>query len=315
MRKGVIIVGLLSAMILSGCGHTNGSTSASSPTKTAAEKSSTVKYYQKLSKADKREIKFAFKAKKLKSDFDVSATVKNESKHSVKFKLSDFKVLRSDGTYRKSSREEKLVVKPHETVDIKHLFTGFSATFLNNSGNYFVYKDNENKLSRFNFEIAVGTATKQANQMTTTNGYKPTTNSEAPAATTSPEKGGSSSSSGSSGSSTATQAPAKTPETTNPNATATVLTSPEMATYLYMHSMGYATSIGLRDGITTTATGNGGYKVVDSEFQTPIVTYYNRAGDEIDANGNVISKFATLAGHTAAEPDGFVYNGINYSKY
>ncbi|AKP67818.1 hypothetical protein [Companilactobacillus ginsenosidimutans] len=277
MKKGVIIVGLLSALVLSGCSNGNSSSSKTASSSQTSTVKSEATDYAKLSKAAKKDIKFSFKADKVGSKYDISATIKNESKKSVKFKLADIEIFNADSSKIDSSRDGTVVIKGHSSCKVKKLFTGISADELNESTNYFIYKSPDNKLSKFNFAIATGTATKQANEMETSNTYKPTTNATAPDA-------------------------ANSSNSKNPAAPAKILTSAEMARALYAHSMNYPGTRG-DEGITVSETAYG-YKVTDDILgpDKPFYTYFNFAGDELDANGNVIATYDQLAKPTASLP-------------
>ncbi len=286
MKKGVIIVGLLSVVLLAGCSNKSSSSSSSpSPSNVSTTKSS-VMYYQKLTKAEKKEVKFEFKATKVSNGYDISVKIKNESSKQVKFDMGEISIFSPESSEIDAQRDEKIVVKPHEAVTVKKLFTDIPADILNDSSNYFIYLNQKNKLGRFTFQIASGTATKQANDLESGNTYKPTTNSEAPKAAQTNQQ---------------------------PQATAKILTSAEMAKALYMHSMSLPST---RTGISVSDTANG-YKVVDDAVGANLgmTSYYNYAGDELDANGNVIATFAQLSKPTAIDPSGFQYNGTNYNQY
>lgn len=303
MKKGVIIVGLMSALLLSGCSHTNNSTNTNNPAKSTSVKKQAVQEYQNLSKANKKKIKFDFKASKMRSGYDISIKIHNETNKQVKFNLAEFKIYSATDVDLKSARDESLTIRPHETCGVRALFTNVKKSVLNDTGNYFIYISLKNKLSRFAFDIATGKDTKEANQLQSTNANKPTTNEEAPKVVQQQNESNTGESTADSNESEDSNEEANKP--------AKILTSANMAKALYLHSMGFPSSRGGDVYASQTAYG---YKVVDNGVADS-TTYYNNAGDELDASGNVIATFANLAGPTAADPEGFVSNGKNYSEY
>lgn len=321
MKKGVICVGLLSALLLTGCNNQSNTSKTSSSTSTAVKKVSSVKYYQKLNKADKKQLKFHFTAEKERDGFySITAKIKNESKSSVKFNLKDMFIYKADGKKIKSARDEKLTVKAHETCSIKNLFTNISVGTLNDSTNYFIYLDPANKLSKFDFRIATGKATKEANKLEVSNTVKPTTNADLPSAVRTAKNGSSTGAGktpgiggGGTGSSTGSTT-GSTAASNKPNAPARILTNADMARSLYLHSMNMNPEVGQSVNVIDTGSG---YKIVDNSLNgtTGNTTYLTYSGDETDASGNVLANLGQLAGHTAGQPDGWVYNGINYSSY
>ncbi|WP_300560876.1 hypothetical protein [Companilactobacillus sp.] len=310
MKKGVIIVGLISALVLSGCSNTNHCTKNTNTVKTTATKNAVVQYYQNLEKAEKKQVKFVFDASKVSQGYDISVKIKNESKKQVKFKLSEFKIYNVHEKDIKSARDDVLVIKPHETCTIKKLFVDLKKSTLNNSTNYFIYYNEKNKLARFAFDIASGVDTKQANELQSSNENKPTTNEEAPKAVQNGQTGNSNTSTSNSG--TSSNASGVSSSSTSPTAPAKILTSAQMARDLYLHSMNLSPARGADVAVESTGYG---YKITDNGLDDGPVTYYNYAGDELDSSGNVIATFAHLAGPTAGEPEGFVQNGTNYNQY
>lgn len=302
MKKGVFVVGLLCLVLLSGCSAFNGSGHGSSSVGISSSDKKISVPYQKLSKADKRKVKFDFSAVKVKAEYDITLKIKNESKHAVRFNLAEFKIFSAIDRDIMSDRKGDLVVKPHEACTIEHLFVDINKSSLNDPTNYFIYIDQKNKLSKFTFRIASGTDTKQANELTSTNDNHVTTNVEAPKAALPNNASGSTDSGSDAGDSEAS---------TNSSAPARILTSAAMAKALYLHSMGFTSARG--EGVYATPTSYG-YKVTDDALQNS-TSYFNNSGDELDANGNVIATFSTLAGPTAAAPEGFIYKDSNYSQY
>lgn len=307
MKKGVVLFGLLSLLLLGGCSAFGGSGQKAHSDSGSAVSDRSAVDYQKLSKADKRKVKFDFRAVSSRSDYDITVKIKNEAARPVRFDFAEFKIYSAIDRDIKSDRHDSLVVKPHEVCEVRRLFTGINKSTLNDPTNYFVYIDQHYKLSKFTFRITSGKATKEANQLTASNDNHVTTNVDAPKAAFSGSSGSQSAgnSSGSVASSGADSSSA------DPSAPAKILTSASMAKALYLHSMGFTSARG--EGVYAVPTSYG-YKVTDDALQNT-VSYFNNSGDELDANGNVIATFSTLAGPTAAAPEGFIYKDANYSQY
>ncbi|WP_125768261.1 hypothetical protein [Companilactobacillus furfuricola] len=311
MKKGVFVVGLLSLLLLSGCSaFGNSHRETSSVGISSMDKKNSVAY-EKLSKAAKRQVKFDFTAEKADSGYDINVNIKNESKHLVRFDFADFKIFSPVDRDYESDRSGNLVVKPHEACGITHLFVGLNKDTLNDPSNYFVYIDPNYKLSKFTFRIATGTSTKEANEMTSTNDNHVTTNVDAPKAAFSNGTSNSTNAADSGSSDVAGSASSGSESISKPTAPAKILDSTAIAKALYLHSMGFTAARGEDVDVVST---DYGYKVTDNALSGS-ANYYNDSGDELDDNGNVIATFSSLAGPTAADPEGFIYKNSNYSQY
>lgn len=311
MKKGVFLVGLLSLLLLSGCSIFGGSGHRTSSVGVSSMDKKNSVSYEKLSKASKRKVKFDFSAEKVDSNYAINVDIKNESTHAVRFNLADFKIFSAVDKDYSSDRQGDLVVKPHEACGITHLFVELNKETLNDPSNYFIYIDQNYKLSKFTFRIASGTGTKEANELTSTNDNHVTTNVDAPKAAFSKGTSNNTNASDSGSSDVEGSASSGSETVAKPTAPAKILTSASMAKALYLHSMGFTSARG--EDVDVVATDNG-YKVTDNALQGS-TNYFNGSGDELDDSGNVIATFSSLAGPTAADPEGFIYKDENYTQY
>ncbi|AKP67811.1 hypothetical protein [Companilactobacillus ginsenosidimutans] len=167
MKKIIWFVGLVVLLVLSGCSADNSNSSNNSSNKSTTTKSASTKYYQNLSKADKKNVKFTFKqAQDETSDniadpvFIVSMTVNNKTDKSIKFDLSKFIVYADETHKTTSAKSGTLTLKPGRKKEVNQLFEGVGEQSLVGGGSYFIYLNLDNKLADTSKVQGVGSSSK-----------------------------------------------------------------------------------------------------------------------------------------------------------
>lgn len=154
MKKNLVYVGLVCALLLTGASTTNVAQAAcSNDAKAAATKGTVCKYYQKLDKADQKKVAVSYSTTKVGSKYDVNAKIENKSAKTVKFNLGDICIYNKNGSKIKSAKTNTVTVKPKGTCNVKKLFTGVSAGTLKSKDDCIIYSNSEHKLGSYDFKL------------------------------------------------------------------------------------------------------------------------------------------------------------------
>lgn len=148
MKKSVIVVGLMSALLLAGC-SSNNSSSSNSNGNSSISKSESSTAYQKLSSNDKKNVEFKVTkdgsdGDDEDSDFDLSMKITNKTKKTIKFDKSKFNLLINGEKKASSDEKGTLVIKPGEHSTIKEIFEDVSGSILKSSGLTIQYLNGNN---------------------------------------------------------------------------------------------------------------------------------------------------------------------------
>ncbi|MFD1471662.1 hypothetical protein [Companilactobacillus mishanensis] len=279
MEKSIITLGLICALALTGCSNNSSSESNdknSSNEKTIIKKDAVTKYYQNLSKADKKKVNFKFSLKKTERWHSVSVKISNNSDKTVKFKLNQFFISELNGNKVATLKEGTITVKPNKSLTYDKLFGELSSQIINKKDVYFIYVDLNNKLAKLNFSI--------------------------------PDDNPNNSNSSNSNSSNSSELKKSTTDQATKKS-GHVITSADMAEKLYMHAMCKAP--GMEKYLTVTET-PAGYKISDSDAIPADITYIDYKGEAQDDQGNITGTYDQMVGPTQIQPEGFVYNGHHY---
>ncbi|WP_125768258.1 hypothetical protein [Companilactobacillus furfuricola] len=155
MKKNLVYVGLVCALLLTGASTTNGVAQAAcgSTVKAAAEKGAVCKYYQKLDKADQKKVDVTYTTTKVGSKYDVNAKIENKSAKTVKLNLGDICIYNKDGNKIKSAKTNTVTVKPKGSCTVNKLFTGVSKETLKSKNDCIIYMNPEHKLGSYDFKL------------------------------------------------------------------------------------------------------------------------------------------------------------------
>lgn len=155
MKKNLVYVGLVSALLLTGFSTTNGIAQAActSSVKAAETKSSTCEYYQKLDKAEQKKVEFTYTTTKADGKYDVNAKIDNKSNKSVKLNLADICIYNKDGSKIKSAKTGSVIIKSGQTCTIKKLFTKVAESTLKSKNDCIIYMNPEHKLGTYSFKL------------------------------------------------------------------------------------------------------------------------------------------------------------------
>lgn len=156
MKKNLVYVGLVSALLLTGFSTTNGlvaQAACTSSVKASETKGAACEYYQKLDKAEQKKVDVTYTTTKDGSKYDVNAKIDNKSSKSVKLNLGDVCIYNKDGSKIKSAKTNTVVVKAHETCNVKKLFTGVSKSTLESKNDCIIYMNPEHKLGTYDFKL------------------------------------------------------------------------------------------------------------------------------------------------------------------
>lgn len=149
MKKSIILMGIISAMLLTGC--SSNSSSSNSANDPANVSGSTSNAYQKLSQQDKKHVKFSFKlTQEDKNKYSVNMTVKNNSSKNISLKYADFSLIRGDETI-KSDKKGTTTLSHGQAITINQLFTKVSTTTLSNGQVKIQYLNSDNIVAKPDF--------------------------------------------------------------------------------------------------------------------------------------------------------------------
>ncbi|MCH4009413.1 hypothetical protein [Companilactobacillus sp.] len=149
MKKSIILMGIISAMLLAGC--SSNSSSSNSANDPANVSGSTSNAYQKLSQQDKKQVKFSFKlTQEDKNKYSVNMTVKNNSSKNISLKYADFSLIRGDETI-KSDKKGTTTLSHGQAITINQLFTKVSTTTLSNGQVKIQYLNSDNIVAKPDF--------------------------------------------------------------------------------------------------------------------------------------------------------------------
>ncbi|WP_338231056.1 hypothetical protein [Companilactobacillus muriivasis] len=116
----ILLTGLLLLLGASGCSNTAKPTHQSSPVQTS-HKQTKPTYYQNLTRADQKKVKFNFKADQNDYGYFISAKVTNKTNKTIKFNRSKFALQFTDNEVP-SVLTGILVLKPNQTKKLPGLF-------------------------------------------------------------------------------------------------------------------------------------------------------------------------------------------------
>ncbi|MFC6176957.1 hypothetical protein ACFQAV_08900 [Companilactobacillus huachuanensis] len=155
MRKvSIIVPTLLLGIILTGCSFSSGKLTNTSTKGPATAKIAT-SYYQSLSKADKKKIKFKFakdkdetKDNQVGETFVISVKITNDSEKIVKFDKSKFVLFESETHKIPATKTGIASVKPGKSITINQLIENVGDQALVGNDSYFIYMNMDNKLAK-----------------------------------------------------------------------------------------------------------------------------------------------------------------------
>jgi hypothetical protein len=272
MKQEIVIAALICTSVLAGCSNNQSGDSKTSNTKTVVKNTET-KYYQKLSRADQKQVKFNFTVKKSGNWHAISMKIKNNSDKNVKFKVDQFFISTADGNKVSDMQDGTFTVKPGKTYNFNKLFDELSSQIVNNKKLYFIYLNTSNKLGKLDFDIPDDNA------------------------------GGESSNSSSTNNSSFKNSSKKI--ITSGDMAVSLY---EHSMNIDPNDIAPGQNIDIKSEPVSF-----GYKILDNHDEyLSSTSYIDFQGNETDSNGNIQTPFAQLVGHTEREPGGWIYNGHNY---
>ncbi|WP_125591299.1 hypothetical protein [Companilactobacillus jidongensis] len=221
-----VLVAMLAFLFIAGCGVQK---KASAKTAKPEERIQTINY-QSLTKDEKKDIEFKFKATNDSYGYAIDMIVKNDTDKNVKFNLSSFMMMDSkDPDFQiNSSLKKKITLKSEDEIKVDKLFENLSKSDLERSGSYY-YLNKNYRLAYLKDTTGLTEQTVDSNQATTQTASSSASVSVAPSTM---QKSDSSSG----------YAPVKT-STAQQSSSASgqnIITNSEQAVELYKHSMAMA---------------------------------------------------------------------------
>jgi len=173
MKKGLaVITSILLILLITGCSK---KPLSSKSTITSSQQQIVTKYYQNLSNADKKKLKFKFREDQDETKdnyadmvYDISVKITNNTDKIVKFDKSKFLVFSTEQTKFPATKTGILTLKPGQTKEVNQLIDGVGEQSLIGGGSYFIYLNKNNKLAEANF-TKQSAKEEQKNQSDTSN--------------------------------------------------------------------------------------------------------------------------------------------------
>ncbi|WP_125769109.1 hypothetical protein [Companilactobacillus furfuricola] len=179
MKKTLLALTAASVLVLTGCGTNNSSSNSSnSSQQSSTQKQDTVVEYQDLSKSDKKLVKFDLSTSKDNddTDYDVSMTIKNNTKKAISFDPMQFNLLVAGVQTATSDEDDKVTVKAGQQATIDELFEDVTADTLNSGKLTVEYIDSKNIVAKPAFNVEK--TTNSQSQTSTDNSAASTVNSD-----------------------------------------------------------------------------------------------------------------------------------------
>lgn len=152
MKKSVVALGLMSALLLAGCSNGNASTSNNdnnTKSSSVAKKDKAVSY-QDLTSNKKKNVKFNVTKDKDEDDnsADLSLTIKNNTNKDIKFNQAKFSLMADGDKKAISEKTGTIVVRAGHKGTIDELFDDVSTDVLNSTNLSIQYLNSDNVVAK-----------------------------------------------------------------------------------------------------------------------------------------------------------------------